>query len=635
MQWGGLNNPSAMVEAKDFSGILVSTGSGLRKLGFDGVVTALNAQTDLGYLHYAPDGTLFSTSYGNSMVYQISETWQVSAYLPSGTISMPSSFTFNDDGELIISSNATRSIYRVKKDKSVQQVLSVASAGMSGNPNMVMRYYGQGWLVSTSTAMYILNDQWELQSKLVDNYADNLVTLNDGTMIFVKGNTSGIFQLIGAPAGSTLPPVNQPPSATLINPANGQQFTSPANLTLNATATDSDGTVAQVAFFNGTTLLGTVTQAPYTITIPNLAAGSYSIKAVATDNLGVTGSSNLASIVVDSPPVVTLVASPNTATAPAVLALTANASDTDGSIAKVEFFNGATSLGVANQAPFSFNWTNVAAGTYTLTVKATDNLGFATTSSAVTVVVNASSGSGTGGPEQVYYIQADHLNTPRIVTDKDNGVVWQWGQDDPFGSTVANQDPTNSGNPLEFNLRFPGQYFDKETNTHYNYFRDYDPQTGRYIQSDPIGLYGGINTYGYVGGNPISYMDPDGLLFMSTVGGLQRGTTLDQAATYGAAGNAAATVGGIVAGAGAVGVGVGAGAAEGTIVLTDWYKVGRSFYQIYKELNRLVHPELAKEPNYTPPSMTRPALKQQINEGKELADALRRDAEKAFCPAPK
>ena len=64
---------------------------------------------------------------------------------------------------------------------------------------------------------------------------------------------------------------------------------------------------------------------------------------------------------------------------------------------------------------------------------------------------------------------------------------------------------------MTFNLRFPGQYFDAESNLHYNYFRDYDPRTGRYIESDPVGLLGGLNTYLYAKGNSIINFDMNGL----------------------------------------------------------------------------------------------------------------------------
>ncbi|MFZ6658115.1 RHS repeat domain-containing protein [Undibacterium sp. TJN19] len=110
----------------------------------------------------------------------------------------------------------------------------------------------------------------------------------------------------------------------------------------------------------------------------------------------------------------------------------------------------------------------------------------------------------------MYDIHTDHLDTPRVITDSSGTEVWRWDSA-PFGETLPNEQPTNATSKFTFNIRFAGQYFDQETGLHYNYFRDYDPRTGRYVESDPIGLAGGMTTYGYVGANPISGVDAKGL----------------------------------------------------------------------------------------------------------------------------
>jgi RHS repeat-associated protein len=112
---------------------------------------------------------------------------------------------------------------------------------------------------------------------------------------------------------------------------------------------------------------------------------------------------------------------------------------------------------------------------------------------------------GPGGATDIAYLHSDHLGTPQAITDANAQVLW-WRDQTPFGQTVA------EGGFSVSPLRFPGQYADTESGLAYNYFRDYDPALGRYIQSDPIGLGGGLNTYGYVGGNPVRWVDPNGLL---------------------------------------------------------------------------------------------------------------------------
>lgn len=103
----------------------------------------------------------------------------------------------------------------------------------------------------------------------------------------------------------------------------------------------------------------------------------------------------------------------------------------------------------------------------------------------------------------IYYMVNDHLGTPQLLLDAQQQVVWSVDQS-PFGEVNVEGDVVQP-------LRFPGQYADDETGYSYNYFRDYDPTLGRYIQSDPIGLEGGVNTFGYVSGNPISSSDFWGL----------------------------------------------------------------------------------------------------------------------------
>ncbi len=154
----------------------------------------------------------------------------------------------------------------------------------------------------------------------------------------------------------------------------------------------------------------------------------------------------------------------------------------------------------------------------------------------------------TGDREETYFYDNDHLGAPQVMTDQLQIIVWR-ADFDPFGNAVdcemvwTRDDPSTFWNDLKCkaanikdrdrdcrldyhggfrntitnNLRFPGQYFDAETGLNYNYFRYYDPKTGRYTQTDPIGLTGGMNPYVYAGDNPARFIDPDGKLFMQIV----------------------------------------------------------------------------------------------------------------------
>jgi RHS repeat-associated protein len=108
-------------------------------------------------------------------------------------------------------------------------------------------------------------------------------------------------------------------------------------------------------------------------------------------------------------------------------------------------------------------------------------------------------------------VHTDHLNAPRKVAQPSTGtLVWRWDTD-PFGTAAPNQNPAGLGT-FSYNLRYPGQYYDSETGLLQSWNRDYDPIVGRYVESDPIGLQGGINTYRYVADRPTMAADSTGLV---------------------------------------------------------------------------------------------------------------------------
>lgn len=215
------------------------------------------------------------------------------------------------------------------------------------------------------------------------------------------------------PASVPTPPA--PPNVALTSPSAGSAFTAPATITVNASATSSTGTISKVEFFSGSTLIGTDTSAPYSATWSGVAAGSYSLSAVATDNAGASTRSAAVSITVAAapsapapapaptpgPPIVSLTspAGGSSYQAPATITLSASASSTGGSITSVGFYAGATLIATDTAAPYTFAWSSVPAGSYSLTAVATNNAGATATSTPIVVTVTAPPSSPSPTPQ--------------------------------------------------------------------------------------------------------------------------------------------------------------------------------------------------------------------------------------------
>ena len=200
---------------------------------------------------------------------------------------------------------------------------------------------------------------------------------------------------------------NQSPIASIILPANGTVFNQGDDILITADASDSDGSVSQVEFFAGTTSLGIDTTSPYSLNWITAAAGNYNITVNARDNDGAVSTSSVVAISVNpvgpQSPVVNITAPSNNTsfTVGNTINITADASDADGSVVLVEFFQGTTKLGEDTSAPYSFNWSGAVEGTYSLTTIATDNDNNTTTSSSVSIRVRPMGGSDGELPDRV------------------------------------------------------------------------------------------------------------------------------------------------------------------------------------------------------------------------------------------
>ena len=240
-------------------------------------------------------------------------------------------------------------------------------------------------------------------------------------------------------ATATSPPVtvvvrppNASPTVTLAAPASDARFTAPASIALAANASDTDGSVVRVDFLQGTATIGSATVPPFAATWSNVAPGTYSLTARATDNSGATAVSSPVVVVVtaNAPPVVSITAPAPGASyfAPADVNLVATASDADGTLASVSFYQGTTLIGTSNAAPYAVQWSGVAAGSYTLTARAADNAGASSTSLPVAITVSAPA-LAIDTPVAGAMIAADHVhvqgsfNTSASAGIVVNGVV--------------------------------------------------------------------------------------------------------------------------------------------------------------------------------------------------------------------
>jgi len=216
------------------------------------------------------------------------------------------------------------------------------------------------------------------------------------------------------------------PAVAITTPEDQGTFTAGSSITMTATASEADGAISSVAFYNGPTLLGKSSKSPYSCAWDQVPAGTYALTAVATDIDKVSTTSSAVTVTVTSaPPVIDIVSPANdtTLTAGSSINLTVTASEFNGSVSTVKFYNGPTLLGESSRSPYSYVWANVPAGDYTLTAVATDTNKISTTSSPVTITVTSSPVMAIISPDNDSAFTAGSNITITASASENNGTI--------------------------------------------------------------------------------------------------------------------------------------------------------------------------------------------------------------------
>jgi gliding motility-associated-like protein len=260
----------------------------------------------------------------------------------------------------------------------------------------------------------------------------------------------------------TLVNSNTSPTVSITGPSNNAKFDEGGTITINANASDANGSITKVEFFNGTTKLGEDLTNTFSFTWADVPPGVYVITAKATDNQNNVTTSSAVTVVVgnvNAPPTVSISEPLNNSefSTGSSMTITATASDSDGSVTKVEFFHGTTKLGEDLTAPYTFIWNNVLEGTYSLHAVATDNENATATSELMSIsILNEVVNPGAGSPEDLY------STIPRFFSPNDDGTgdYWEWTQPELFANsllTIFNRSGQKIYETLSYNNTWDGK----------------------------------------------------------------------------------------------------------------------------------------------------------------------------------